>query len=94
VSLSTNRIPPNANEARITLQTAVQKRNEVIGLAIEGTAVIGVKETTHIAIPADEMMQAFFYKHLVPAKDLELAVSDRGEFRKAAGERRNLKSKP
>jgi hypothetical protein len=87
VSLSANRIPPNTQEIRITVQTAVRQRNELLGLAIEGIALIGDKEITRVAIPADEMMQAFFYKHLVPAKDLDLAVSDRGEFRKAAGKR-------
>lgn len=33
------------------------------------------------AVPADDMMQAFAYRHLVPAQDLKVAVLKRGATR-------------
>jgi hypothetical protein len=38
----------------------------------------------HPAAPADEMTQAFFYKHVVPANDLILVPEDRVRFREEA----------
>jgi len=35
------------------------------------------REVLRPAVPADDMMQAFLYRHLVPAEDLEVAVSKR-----------------
>jgi hypothetical protein len=35
------------------------------------------KEVVHLAVPAEDMMQAFAYRHLVPAKELDVAVSGR-----------------
>jgi hypothetical protein len=83
VSLSANRIPANRDELKLTVQTAPGRYREILRLTLEGQALIGDNELVHEAVPADEMMQAFFYKHLVPSKTLELAISDRGEFRKA-----------
>ena len=36
--------------------------------------MIDGKEVVHPAVPADDMMQAFAYRHLVPAKELMVAV--------------------
>ena len=46
--------------------------------------MIDGKEVVHQAIPADEMTQAFFYKHVVPANDLTLVPEDRARFREEA----------
>ena len=50
-------------------------------LKLEGRATIEGREVTHAALPADEMMQAFAYHHLVPAEDLKLTVTRRAVFR-------------
>ena len=45
-------------------------------------------EVTRPAVPAEDMMQAFAYRHLVPAKELEVSVSGRnraGPFLKILG---------
>ncbi len=39
-------------------------------LEITGTAEIGGKAVSHKAVPADDMLQAFFYHHLVPTDSL------------------------
>jgi len=36
------------------------------------------------AVPAEEMTQAFFYKHLVPARDFTLVCEDRFRYREEA----------
>jgi hypothetical protein len=51
---------------------------------VEGRAVIDGREVVHTAVPADDMMQAFAYKHLVPAEDLQLAVWEWSRSRAAA----------
>jgi len=40
-------------------------------------ALVAGKPVTNAAVPAEDMMQAFAYRHLVPAKELDVAVSGR-----------------
>jgi hypothetical protein len=35
------------------------------------------KEVVHLSVPAEDMMQAFAYRHLVPAKEMDVAISGR-----------------
>jgi hypothetical protein len=44
---------------------------------LEGSAVIQGHAVVHPAVPAEDMMQAFAYRHLVPAQELAVAVSGR-----------------
>jgi hypothetical protein len=46
-------------------------------LSLSGRAVIGGDAIVHTAVPAEDMMQAFIYRHLVPSKDLLVNVSGR-----------------
>jgi hypothetical protein len=86
-TLSANRIAANQEELKLTLQAPVRTTKELNSLAVEGRSLIGENELVHRALAADEMMQAFFYKHLVIAKDLRLAVSGRGVPGKGAKKR-------
>jgi hypothetical protein len=52
---------------------------EPFALHIEGRASIQGREVVRSAVPADDMMQAFAYRHLVPAQELKVAVF--GRFR-------------
>lgn len=52
-----------------------------VDVTIQGRATINGKAVTHQAAPADEMTQAFFYKHLVVAEDLWINVLGRGATR-------------
>lgn len=47
---------------------------EPVELLIQGTAKIGGRTVVVDAVPAEDMMQAFIYKHLVPVDDLLLDV--------------------
>ena len=46
-------------------------------LSLEGRATIQGREVVRQAVPAEDMMQAFIYHHLVPAKNLLVAVIGR-----------------
>jgi hypothetical protein len=47
-------------------------------LCLEGCAVVNGQTVSRPAIPAEDMMQAFAYRHLVPAQELDVAVGGRG----------------
>jgi hypothetical protein len=47
-------------------------------LVLKGVATIAGSQIVRTVVPADDMMQAFAYRHLVPAKQLRLSVSGRG----------------
>jgi len=74
LSLSGAMIPAGQDQVRITLTVPPQIPREPIELALEGRATIDGRELTRQAVPAEDMMQAFFYRHLVPASALRLTV--------------------
>ena len=76
--LNGGRIPAQKNEAKLTLKVPPIPAKEPFGVQLEGRAVVRGQEVVRLAIPADDMMQAFFYRHLVPAKELKVAVIERG----------------
>ena len=82
--LSGGVVPEGQDQIRLTLATAPLLSADPIRLCLEGRALIDGKEVVHPAVPADEMTQAFFYKHVVPANDLTLVPEDRDRFREEA----------
>ena len=68
------RIPPGEDRVRVTLALPGPARAEPLPLHLEGRARLGDRELVHEGVPADDRMQAFFYHHLVPAKDLLVCV--------------------
>ena len=62
--------------ARINIRTDLLATKEPVSLSIVGTAKVGEREITHEAVPAEDKMQAFLWRHLVPAKDLQVLVFD------------------
>ena len=50
----------------------------IFNLLLEGNAVIDGQAAVRPAVPAEDMMQAFAYRHLVPAQELDVAVDGRG----------------
>jgi hypothetical protein len=77
-------VPEGQDKIRLTLAVAPMLSGESIHPCLECRAVIDGKEVVHQATPADEMTQAFFYKHLIPAGDLILVPEDRDRFREEA----------
>ncbi|MCX6897260.1 MAG: hypothetical protein NT105_01045 [Verrucomicrobia bacterium] len=73
--LSAADVPATQAVARLTL--TVQPTIETLPavLKLEGRATIQGREVSHLALPAEDMMQAFEYRHLVPANELKLAMT-------------------
>ena len=77
--LSGGKVPANQDQVRLMLTVPPMPSEEPISLRLEGHAIIQGREVVHPAVPAEDMMQAFFYRHLVPAKDLKVAILPRGK---------------
>ena len=67
-------IPAGEDHADFSLAVPAYTTNEPVSLKVEGFAVIDEKEVIVEAVPADDMMQAFIYRHLVPVDELLLDV--------------------
>jgi len=78
-SLSGARIGDNQDKAQFTLKAPAEPTTAPVAIVIEGHATIEGKLVTHAAAPAEDLMQAFIYRHLVPS--LELAVMVNGQER-------------
>jgi hypothetical protein len=77
--LNGRRVPAGKDQVRLTLKVPPKPLKEPLSLCLEGRAVIQGREIVRPAVPADDMMQAFMYRHLVPAKDLKVAVIRRAK---------------
>lgn len=77
-ALSGARIPANQDKVQLTLAVPQVPHDEPFELAVVGLATIQTRTVAHTATPAEDMMQAFFYRHLVPAKQLLVNVAGRG----------------
>jgi hypothetical protein len=71
------KIPAGQDQVRLTLSAPPKPTVEPLRLSLEGEATIEGKQVIHPAVPAEDMMQAFAYRHLVPAHELDVAVSGR-----------------
>ena len=80
-ALSGARVPPNQDQVRITLSAPATPSSQPVNVALEGWAVIQGGTVTRTATPAEDMMQAFAYRHLVPANELKAAVSGRSAYK-------------
>jgi hypothetical protein len=72
--LSGGRIPAGRDSVRMTLTAPAKAPEQPLALHLEGRARIGGGIVRHSAVPADDVMQAFLYRHLVPAQELLVFV--------------------
>jgi hypothetical protein len=70
-------IPAGTDSVRLTLKLPGEATRAPVPLVIEGHARIGNQEIVCKAVPAEDRMQAFFYRHLVPAEELLACVPPR-----------------
>lgn len=66
----------NQEKIRLNLKTTLKETEAPLNITIEGHAKIYEQDITHDAVPAEDKMQAFLWRHLVPAKDMKLMVYD------------------
>jgi hypothetical protein len=74
-SLSGARIAENQDKAQFTLKAPAQPAEAPVIISIQGHAIIDDKLVTHDAEPSENLMQAFFYWHLVPSQELAVVVN-------------------
>jgi hypothetical protein len=68
-------VPANTNQVKISLNAPLAPRAEPVTLKLEGRATVNGRELVHPAVPTQDMMQAFEYRHLVPSQELKVAVN-------------------
>jgi hypothetical protein len=71
-------VPAGQEKAEVTLTVPPTPPAEPLNLIVEGRATAGGQQFVRQAVPAEDMMQAFAYRHLVTMKDLKVAVIKRG----------------
>jgi len=81
------------DSAELTLKAPGAPSRAAIRLRLSGRAEIDGREVVRRVVPADDMMQAFIYRHLVPAEDLEVAVMGRAANRSGSPNRPNTETK-
>ncbi len=59
---------------RLNLKTTLVDTKEPVELYVEGVAQVGDEKLARQAVPAEDRMQAFLWRHLVPAQDFRLLV--------------------
>jgi len=84
-ALSGARIPAGQEKVQLTVTAPPQPGEEPFTLALAGQATVKGRTIQHTAVPADDRMQAFAYRHLVPAREFKATVIGRGTpFRTAS----------
>jgi hypothetical protein len=79
-SLYGGRIPAGRDSIRVTLRAPKAWIRRPFALEVEGRAQIGDQTVSHLAVPADDMMQAFLYRHLAPSQLFMVKVLGAGRF--------------
>jgi len=67
-------LPADKEMVRLAMRTTLRSTEEPVSLSVEGVATIGGQDVAHQAVPAEDRMQAFLWRHLVPAQELKVAV--------------------
>jgi hypothetical protein len=76
-ALKGDRVAAHQDKVEVTLTVPPTPPAEPLSLIVEGRATVGGQQIVRQAVPAEGMMQAFAYRHLVVAKDLKVAVVKR-----------------
>jgi len=63
--------------AKIQIKSSSTAPHDSADLHIEGRAKVGDQEIAREAVPAEDRMQAFLWRHMVPAQDLMIHISNR-----------------
>jgi hypothetical protein len=69
-------IPAGVDSARVAIAAKPRAEKQTMALEIEGSADCGLRTIKRRAVPAEDMMQAFLYRHLVTAQQLLVEITD------------------
>jgi len=67
-------LPANAEVVGLALKTTLEETQQPVDLTVIGTATVGEQEIVNEAVPAEDIMQAFLWRHLQPAETLPALV--------------------
>ncbi len=86
--LTGGKIPPDKPDIKATLAIPSSAQPGPVSIRVVGLAAISDQELVRPAVPADDLMQAFFYRHLVPAREHIVNVLPRPHARRPQEARR------
>ena len=78
--LSGGWIPPGTDHVVATLTVPRNSETGLVEIEIAGKARVNGQEVVRTAVPADDMMQAFYYHHLVPAERFAFNLTGRRRY--------------
>jgi len=64
----------NAETVGLALKTSLEEMDKPVNLTVLGSATVGDREIVREAVPAEDTMQAFLWRHLLPADTLPALV--------------------
>ena len=76
ISLQRAVIPEEVTSAQVIIAASQRASDQILPLEIEGVASCGARTVSRRAVPAEDMMQAFLYRHLVTAQKLLVQVAE------------------
>lgn len=74
-SLSGARIGQSQDTVRFTLKAPPQSAGGIANVEIQGSSVVDGHTIVRPAVPAEDLMQAFAYRHLVPSQELAVEIA-------------------
>ncbi len=69
-------IPENMDSTPVIIAASPRAEEQIMTLDVEGTADCDMRTVHRRAVPAEDMMQAFIYRHLVTAQQLLIQVTE------------------
>jgi hypothetical protein len=69
-------LPAKQEVVGLGIRTSLTAMEQPVNVTVVGTAKIGDREVVHQAVPAEDKMQAFLWRHLLPADTLPVLVFD------------------
>jgi len=73
-TLRTEGIPSDKDNVDVTLSAPRDARPQTFALHLQAQATIGEETITRPVVPAEDMMQAFLWRHIVPQQQLLVSV--------------------
>jgi hypothetical protein len=67
-------LPADKEVVGLAVKTSLAEMEKPVHLTVVGSAQIGDQEVVHEAVPAEDRMQAFLWRHLLPAENLPALV--------------------
>lgn len=83
--LAGGHIPPGRDRVHMTLTAPLDVYDAPLSVELEGRAEIGGQTVARPVVPAEDMMQAFSSRHLVPSQELLVMVTGGKRFLPALG---------